>query len=685
MLNSNQKTKNALHLPGRRRLLLLFFATVMAFSSTKVNAQCSCTEVPGAPNLAGPRSSFPTIPAAGCMTDYTSDYAPTTCTGFPNAGEYTEGEDAGLRQNVAGGTPKNQWCGVDHTSGMPGNGSGFLMANGFDDAPNHTAPNTCRVWKRPVAVIPGHTYTFKCWVIRLCNTPSVNPEEPTVQLAIGTGTNFDILTSVDLPYPCGGFSTCCDQWQQICGSWTAPECGPTNIELAILLPAKHDPVKPGSGNDIGIDDISFTEIVPATADAGFTFTRLACNKEIPFLSNDQSGAHTWDFGDGHTSTDVNPSHKYDAPGIYAVMHTVKNGSCGNNGSKSLPLTVESCCSCNGNADPMVNLVKDGDFSEPCGIWPRWYESDFAQDFPCGPTHLVPSGWDHFVQTNTTVGGGRPYCNLLDHTHNPTRGTDFLIVDAGVTAPAERRAWYQDGPLPGVTGEGYEVTQGQTYCFKVSVNNPNFQHPQKSSIKLVIKGCNKTYTVATIDYIEYNDKCGWTTICGCWTAECSHIDELAIWVYANDCDQGNDFAIDDIIFSPTETPCNQGCDAQSQHDIKGWQLEPVIKDPSKTQPADKENNDLLNLEQHPEDAAELNVNPIPVQRGVDMLLTYETKSGDNIQVQILDAQGKMVSSMNKQLLPGKNEMTLKTDMLTPGTYIVKTIAGSNVRTKKIIVQ
>ena len=32
--------------------------------------------------------------------------------------------------------------------------------------------------------------------------------------------------------------------------------------------------------------------------------------------------HTWDFGDGNTSTEASPSHLYDAPGIYLVIHTV---------------------------------------------------------------------------------------------------------------------------------------------------------------------------------------------------------------------------------------------------------------------------------------------------------------------------------------------------------------------------
>jgi len=32
----------------------------------------------------------------------------------------------------------------------------------------------------------------------------------------------------------------------------------------------------------------------------------------------------WDFGDGHTSESVNPSHRYEQPGIYSVSLTLRN-------------------------------------------------------------------------------------------------------------------------------------------------------------------------------------------------------------------------------------------------------------------------------------------------------------------------------------------------------------------------
>lgn len=40
------------------------------------------------------------------------------------------------------------------------------------------------------------------------------------------------------------------------------------------------------------------------------------------------GAYSWDFGDGSTSTDVNPTHTYTSNGVYTVSLSVDGGNCG---------------------------------------------------------------------------------------------------------------------------------------------------------------------------------------------------------------------------------------------------------------------------------------------------------------------------------------------------------------------
>lgn len=56
--------------------------------------------------------------------------------------------------------------------------------------------------------------------------------------------------------------------------------------------------------------------------ADFTYT--ANELEISFTSSDQGNNHLWDFGDGNTSTDVNPVYTYAQDGMYIVNHYVAN-------------------------------------------------------------------------------------------------------------------------------------------------------------------------------------------------------------------------------------------------------------------------------------------------------------------------------------------------------------------------
>src|SRR5687768_7896287 len=62
------------------------------------------------------------------------------------------------------------------------------------------------------------------------------------------------------------------------------------------------------------------------------FTVVDAEDCPPLLANfqDQSSggvtSYSWDFGDGGTSTQQNPSHNYAAAGFYTVTLTVSNGT-----------------------------------------------------------------------------------------------------------------------------------------------------------------------------------------------------------------------------------------------------------------------------------------------------------------------------------------------------------------------
>jgi hypothetical protein len=51
------------------------------------------------------------------------------------------------------------------------------------------------------------------------------------------------------------------------------------------------------------------------------------------------GTHVWSFGDGVTSTAVNPSHTYAAAGTYSVTETVSDSASGKTSSKTVPVVA----------------------------------------------------------------------------------------------------------------------------------------------------------------------------------------------------------------------------------------------------------------------------------------------------------------------------------------------------------
>jgi hypothetical protein len=73
--------------------------------------------------------------------------------------------------------------------------------------------------------------------------------------------------------------------------------------------------------------------------ADFNFQQVSDN-EFSFTNNSSSpNSLSWDFGDGSTSTETNPNHQYNQPGVYDVVLTITN--CGITDSVSKTITVSA--------------------------------------------------------------------------------------------------------------------------------------------------------------------------------------------------------------------------------------------------------------------------------------------------------------------------------------------------------
>ncbi|AEH60743.1 PKD domain containing protein [Methanosalsum zhilinae DSM 4017] len=83
-------------------------------------------------------------------------------------------------------------------------------------------------------------------------------------------------------------------------------------------------------NEVGQDTLSKTITVETPSEMPFaSFTATPTSGEVPlevtFIDESENAVeYHWEFGDGETSTQANPSHTYTQPGMYNVTLTVTN-------------------------------------------------------------------------------------------------------------------------------------------------------------------------------------------------------------------------------------------------------------------------------------------------------------------------------------------------------------------------
>ncbi|MBN1921679.1 MAG: DUF11 domain-containing protein [Anaerolineae bacterium] len=111
--------------------------------------------------------------------------------------------------------------------------------------------------------------------------------------------------------------------------------------------------------------VSFAVIAP-TLVADFTASATSVVEDTPITFTDASTTNgsaivgwSWNFGDGQTSTQQNPTHTYTTPGMVIVTLTVTDG-CGFTHSKNMTISISSACtpltSVNFTTAPAANLM-----------------------------------------------------------------------------------------------------------------------------------------------------------------------------------------------------------------------------------------------------------------------------------------------------------------------------------------
>jgi hypothetical protein len=87
-------------------------------------------------------------------------------------------------------------------------------------------------------------------------------------------------------------------------------------------------------------------------------TGMFVNEPIDLVNSSSGGSYTWDFGDGGTSEEENPSHTYTALGTYTITLTVEEGGCSSTFSLDILVDMSTAIQDIANRDVRVWATYD---------------------------------------------------------------------------------------------------------------------------------------------------------------------------------------------------------------------------------------------------------------------------------------------------------------------------------------
>lgn len=200
--------------------------------------------------------------------------------------------------------------------------------------------------------------------------------------------------------------------------------------LLIVSCEDDDPMPPGGGGEEADPIASFQTAVSASDFATVTFSNFSQN----------ASSFAWDFGDGNSSTEENPTHTYAAEGSYTVVLTASNTA---GASAMFSETIEI-------SDPdAAARILTGTTSK---TWKLWRE---GISMSVGPNSDDPGGFWAGLSND----GARPCLYEQEFTFTP--GGEFIFNDNG-------EFWAEFGLFNNVPNCDVNVTEEQ--CFEAVAAN-----------------------------------------------------------------------------------------------------------------------------------------------------------------------------------------------------------------------
>ncbi|HDR89777.1 MAG TPA: PKD domain-containing protein [Bacteroidetes bacterium] len=177
-------------------------------------------------------------------------------------------------------------------------------------------------------------------------------------------------------------------------------------------------------------------------------TTFYCDSTLLHLINHSVDADEtlWDFGDGETSTDIEPSHKYLTPGTYTVSLTVTEAAGGTSDIMEKEITVE------GHTENQITIEACMQYVSPSGRY-IWSESGIYND-------TVPNvlGCDSVITFDLTI-----------KTVNTDVAAEGITLTAQASGGSFRWLDCQDGfsVIGGETSSTFTPSENGEYAVEVT--------------------------------------------------------------------------------------------------------------------------------------------------------------------------------------------------------------------------
>lgn len=156
------------------------------------------------------------------------------------------------------------------------------------------------------------------------------------------------------------------------------------------------------------------EIIQQSLKAGYTYVQESSPGTITFINTSElADSYIWDFGDGTTSTAINPTKTFSETGEYVVTLTARNNS------------TEETSSFSSDVSIFVfegGLVVNGDFESGTNPWTLGFA------IPIPPSLLVTDENGNTYFSINVAAAGNPFdVNLSQVGINMTQGTRYRLT------------------------------------------------------------------------------------------------------------------------------------------------------------------------------------------------------------------------------------------------------------------